>query len=67
MSGQKQRGRPRTFGVDQRRCLAELIRLHGARPARNLSTVPVSVGTLLKIAREFNLNLKKGKRPRRAA
>jgi hypothetical protein len=56
-----------TFKYAVRRKLADLIREHGARGACDISTVPVSVGTLLKIAHEFDVPLKKGRRPRKAA
>ena len=61
------RGRPPIFGFEVRKQLAELIRVYGARPAREISKVPVSMATLIKIAREFQVELKKGRRPRQAA
>lgn len=63
----RRRGRPPTFLAAQRRKLARLVRLHGARGALAASSVPVSMGTVLKIAREYGIQLKKGKRPRKAA
>lgn len=67
MTRQERRGRRRTFDSGRRDLLAEMVRLYGARPARDLSAVPISVGTLLKIAQEYNIPLKKGRRPRKAA
>ena len=67
MMTENRRGRPATFSSDERRRLAELIRVHGARPAMEMCAVPISLQTVLKIAREFNIELKKGRRPKRAA
>ena len=64
---QKRRGRPPTFTYEDRSNLAELIRRHGAGPARKISPVPVCHQTLLRIAREFDIKLKPGRRPRKAA
>jgi hypothetical protein len=47
--------------------LADLIRQHGATPAKDLAPIPISVATLLKIAREYGVELRKGRRPRNAA
>ena len=63
----RSRGRPPTFSPRDRQQFAELLRIHGLRGAREVSTVPISIDTLLKIAREFNIALKKGRRPRQAA
>ena len=60
------RGRPLTFEPETRKTLAALIQQHGARQAKELAPVPVSVATLLKIARENGIELKKGRRPKRA-
>ena len=51
----------------QREQLAELIRQHGARGAIAHAPEPVCLETVLKIAREFQIPLKKGRRLRRAA
>lgn len=67
MEERKKRGRPLTFKLEDRQRLAELIRKYGAAPASKISEVPISVATLLKIAREFDIKLKTGKRPKRAA
>ena len=61
------RGRPLTFELQTRRLLAELIRQHGASGAHEGAPVRVSIATLLKIAREDGIKLKKGRRPRSAA
>lgn len=57
------RGRPLTFQQEMRRGLAMLVERHGAHGARTLSPVPITVGSLLKIAREFGIRLRKGRRP----
>jgi len=63
----KWRGRPQTFNYEDRRNLAELIRRHGARSTKAIAETPISIPTLLKIAREFDVELTKGRRPRKAA
>ena len=55
------------FVGSQREQLAELIREHGARGAIAHAPEPVCLATVLKIAREFQIPLKKGARPKRAA
>lgn len=67
MSSPDRRGRKMKFVGKERETLAELIREHGARGAVPHATEPVCLSTLLKIAREFRIPLKKGARPRRAA
>ncbi len=67
MARKNRPGRPLTFRIAQRRKLAELVRQHGARGAKEVAPVPISVGTLLKIAKEFGIVLKHGRRPRKAA
>lgn len=66
MPRKRKRGRPLTFKLPQRRLFAELVKLHGARGAQEVAPVPISAGTLLKIAREFGIELPRGRRPRRA-
>ena len=61
------RGRPRKFQAEDRRQLADLIREHGIRGARRESKVSISQLTMIRIAREFGISLKKGKRPKKAA
>jgi hypothetical protein len=67
MSGQLRRGRPPTFTTEQREQFAGLIWVYGARGTLEVSTIPISLPTLLKIAREFQIPLKHGRRQRRAA
>ncbi len=55
------------FVGSQREQLAELIREHGARGAVAHAPKPVCLATVLKIAREFRIPLKKGARLKRAA
>lgn len=55
------------FDSDRRFLLAELIRQHGARGAITHAPEPVSLKTMLRIAREFEIPLQKGRRPKRAA
>jgi hypothetical protein len=50
-----------------RRQLAALIREHGAHGAQKLAPLPISIGTLLKIAREFGVKLQAGRRARSPA
>ena len=57
------RGRRLTFRPAMRQQLAALIEEHGAHGARERSPVPITVGTLLKIACEFGIRLQKGRRP----
>lgn len=66
-ASKRQRGRPVTFGPETRHKLAALIRLHGVRGTRVVSPMPVSKATLIRIAREFGVTLKKGRRPKQAA
>ena len=61
------RGRPLTFELQTRKMLAALIRQHGASRAQECAPISVSVATLLKIAREDGIKLKKGRRPKSAA
>ena len=56
------RGRPRTYSDDERRTFAELVRQHGARGARDVVGQTVLLNTLLKIADEFGIELRKGRR-----
>jgi hypothetical protein len=51
----------------ERKRLARLIRKHGIAGARLKAKVSISSGTLLRIAREFEINLPKGRRPKQAA
>ena len=67
MDANPKRGRPRKFQMDDRHKLADAIREHGIRGARRVLEISVSQQTLMNIAREFNIALKKGKRPKKAA
>lgn len=58
----RKRGRRPTFTDEERQYFAELIRQHGARGAREKVGNRVSLNTLLKIAGEFGIELKRGKR-----
>ena len=60
------RGRPLTFQSNDRKHFAKLMRQHGVRGAQRMSNVPVSIDTLVKIAREFDIVFKKGNRPKAA-
>lgn len=63
MNTERKRGRPMTYAAEDRVRFADLIREYGARGAREKAGNGVSVETLLKIAREFGIELKKGRRP----
>lgn len=67
MSSPERRGRKLKFVGKERETLAELIREHGARGAIPHAPEPVCLSTLLNIAHEFQIPLKKGARPKRAA
>ena len=62
MEGKKRRGRPPTFLAADRKYLAKLIRKNGIDGARRIAKMSVSSHTLIKIAREFNIELSKGRR-----
>lgn len=61
------RGRQPTFKPEERRIVAELIREHGARGAQRVSPIPICFATILRITKEFGIELKKGRRPKKAA
>jgi hypothetical protein len=67
MSSDERRGRKLKFVGRERETLAELIREHGARGAIEHAPEPVCLRTMLRIAREFQIPLKKGARTKRAA
>lgn len=67
MTRMGKRGRSFTFTIRQRVEFAEMIREYGARGTCERSTVPICLQTVLKIAREFQIPLQKGRRPHRAA
>jgi len=58
----EKRGRPHTYLRDDRRRIAEVIRQYGARGAREQLGRTICTATLLKIAQEFGLELKRGRR-----
>lgn len=64
---QRTRGRPQIHQFEARRDFAESIRAIGIRQTREASKLSVSLSTLIKIAREFGIQLKKGRRPQKAA
>ena len=66
MEDKKHRGRQTPYAFSERRCFATLIREHGARGAREILARRVSLRTLLKVAAEFEICLKKGRRPKLA-
>ncbi len=67
MAGIEKRGRAPTFSREDREYLAGLIRQHGIRGAQRAARISVCRQTLIRIAREFNISLNKGRRPRNAA
>lgn len=67
MDNKPPRGRPPTFSREQRHNLAELIRQHGISGARRRAKFPICHQTLSRIAREFDVTLSKGRRPKSAA
>lgn len=67
MAQKRGRGRPQTFSPATRKRLAALVEQHGARRAAEVTSISISVGTLLTIAGEFGVQLKKGRRPKKAA
>ena len=60
--GRRTRGRPRTYQYDERRRIADVIRQYGARGAQRQLGGAICISTLLAIAREFGIELKKGRR-----
>ena len=55
------------YPLAEREHLADLVRKLGARGAREAVSRRVGHGTLLKIAAEFGITLKKGRRPASAS
>jgi len=66
MSKKPRRGRPPTFLPGDRRYLAKLIRENGIAGAQRKAKMSICSGTLIKIAREFEIVLPQGRR-RKAA
>lgn len=58
----RKRGRPRSYSPEDRRRIAEIIRQCGARGAREQLGNTICMSTLLGIAREFGIELKRGRR-----
>jgi hypothetical protein len=67
MARKRKQGRPLTYEFAKRKRLAELMRLHGATRTREMMQRTICASTLLKIAKEFGIELKQGRRPRQAA
>lgn len=67
MEKQRRRGRPPTFSREDREYLAGLIREHGITGARRAARFTVCQRTLIGIARDFGIELRKGRRPRLTA
>ena len=67
MAKTEMRGRRPTFSRQDRDYLADLVRKYGIRGAQRKSTISVCCQTLSKIAEEYGITLKRGKRPRKAA
>ena len=63
MSQKRGGGRRLTYRLDDRQQFAELIRQYGARGAREKLARRVCMGTLLRIASEFGIKLRRGRRP----
>lgn len=58
----RKRGRPHTYLLDDRRRIAEVIRKYGARGAQRQLGGSICMSTLLTIAQEFDIELKRGRR-----
>lgn len=67
MDNKPRRGRPPTFLQRDRKYLAKLIREHGIAGARRVAKFPICQQTLIKIARDFEIVIRKGRRPKSAA
>lgn len=67
MAKRDNRGRRRIYRFADRKRMADLVREHGARGAREALERQTCLATLLVIAREFKVELRKGRRPRKAA
>lgn len=65
-TGALKRGRPQTFEAELRSQIASMIRQYGLSGARRMCPFSISKGTLLKIAKEFDVVLPKGRRPKSA-
>jgi hypothetical protein len=67
MEKKRRRGRPPTFLPADRKYLAKLIQKNGIAGAQRKAKMRVGSCTLIKIAREFEIVLHKGRRPKSAA
>jgi transposase len=67
MDEKPRRGRPPTFTEGDRQHLAESIRQHGIQGTLRNAHIRISAQTLSKIAREFGIALRPGRRSPRAA
>ena len=62
MDEKRRRGRPPTFSAVDRQQLAELVRQHGIQGTLRSVEIRISPQTLSKIAREFGIPLRPGRR-----
>ena len=67
MTRKNRRPHPLKYSVAERERLGELIRQHGAAGTREICSRTISKPTLLKIAKELGIELKQGRRRRKAA
>lgn len=67
MASKKKHGRALKYKFAEREHMAELIPQHGASETREMRSSTICSFTLLKIAKEFGIELKQGRRPRQAA
>ncbi len=63
---ERKRGRPPTYSREERERIAQVIAQCGVRGAREVLEHRICQSTLVKIAREFGVALKKGRRRRDA-
>ena len=66
MAAERGRERPHIFDREKRAQIADLVQRLGARGAVDAFEKPVSLNTVLAIAREFGITLKKGRQPAKA-
>jgi hypothetical protein len=67
MSQIENRGRRRTYEYEDRQRIADVIRQHGIRGAREVLSRQICHQTLRTIAGEFGIVLQRGRRRRQAA
>ena len=65
MVRKREGGRPLAYKLGDREQFAQLIRQCGVRGAREKLARKVCIATLLRVAGEFGIELKKGRRPLR--